>query len=99
MDLWSWLVAGTDDHTRSALPEVAIEVGDIIEVPADVVALKFAQSFYGADLRIAELLEGAGTPVSSLRPLEGEHRTVESRGAVEATYVIFVGVPPLRQLR
>ncbi len=36
--------------------EIAVERGDILEFEADVIALKYAQEFYGADLAFATRL-------------------------------------------
>jgi hypothetical protein len=60
--------------------ELTIQHGDIMQIDADVVALKFAQSFYGADRAVAIALSGAEIPAASFSldpaitcsPLHGE---------------------------
>jgi hypothetical protein len=93
-------VGDTSDYFVGALPELdfSIDVGDITTVQADVVALKYAHAFYGADEKVADLLRSKGVSDQELRPKEGESSYLDSSGAIVADHVLFVGVPPLRQL-
>ena len=72
---------------------------DIRSVETDVIAMKYAQSFFGADAAIAMALESAGVPTDQLRLKVGEHIMIESQRAVSASKVLFVGVPQLYEFR
>ncbi len=71
---------------------VEIDAADALSVDADVLALKYAQGFHGADRAVAERLEmdlpGIELPV-------GDHLFVPSGGRLAAESVLFLGVPPL----
>jgi hypothetical protein len=69
--------------------------GDITTFDADVVVLKHAQRFYGADAAVARALERAGIDAGDLAVPAGEHRLVATRGALAAGHALFVAVPPL----
>jgi hypothetical protein len=78
-------------------PAVRIEVveGDVLEFAADVLALKHADGLYGADeAAYRRLAQRYGAP-TGLPQRWGEHTLVESRGAVAARHVIFVGLGPM----
>jgi transcriptional regulator with XRE-family HTH domain len=75
--------------------EFTIQEGDITKFEADVVALKYAQDFYGVDQIIAYKLADRGISVENLRPSIGKYRYVESKGSIAAHAVLFVGVPEL----
>jgi len=77
--------------------EFAIENGDVGSFEADVVALKYAQSFYGVDKAVALALGQVGIAKQRLRPRSGDYRYVAARGCIRAPHVLFVGVPPLQQ--
>lgn len=75
--------------------ELTVQHDDILQVDADVVALKFAQSFYGADRAVAVALSGEEIPSSDLEPRPGDYVLSPTRGAIQAPWVLFVGVEPL----
>jgi hypothetical protein len=75
--------------------EFSIQQGDITSFDADVLALKYAQAFYGTDATIASLLRKVGTPVEMLRPLTGDFRYVETQHCIQARYALFVGTRDL----
>lgn len=77
--------------------EFAIEEGDIAAFSSDVIALKYAQYFYGADFKISKILEKERLSIDSLRPLPNQYCYIETAGSIKARYVLFVGVLPLRQ--
>jgi hypothetical protein len=76
-------------------PRIHVVEGNIAELPVDVVALKYAQAYYGADRLVASLLAEAGEDPTHLRPRAGGYRLLSSRGVVSAEKVLFVGVPLL----
>jgi hypothetical protein len=75
--------------------EFAIVIGDISEFSADVVVLKHAQAFYGADKFVSSKLEEVGISKSSLSPRPDDYTYLDTRGGLVAPKVLFVGVPPL----
>jgi hypothetical protein len=72
--------------------EIELVQDDILNVKADVVALKYAQCHYGADRLIADKLMEAGVQEASMRPKVGEWELIESRDAITAKSVLFIGV-------
>lgn len=79
--------------------EIRVEIADITEVAADVVALKYARAFHGADLAVAKRLIEAGTDPEALEPEVGERRLVLGGGRLAARRVLMVGTPSLGQFR
>lgn len=75
----------------STVLELVLETGDIAEKRADVALFKYAQRFYGAAGAMAKRLETAGVPVSQLEVPQGQHRLVETRGALASPLALFVG--------
>jgi hypothetical protein len=74
---------------------VGVENADVLTFEADVLALKYAQRYYGVDEIVAERLIARGADSPSLRPMLSEIRLVESEGAIAAKAVLLVGVVPL----
>ncbi len=78
---------------------VTIEVvqGDVLEFSADVLALKYAQHFFGSDQAVSTLLmdQKVIRGLTAVSPLPGEYVWVDSRGALPSTHVLFVGVPTI----
>jgi hypothetical protein len=95
-------MAGLGVHGDSPRPgrNLAFEVvkGDVTTFAADLVAFKYAQGFYGADLRAAEALAEVGINVEASPPDVGRYRLVEPGPALAARQVLFVGVAPLYEL-
>lgn len=79
--------------------EIGIEHGDITSFVADVIALKHAMGFFGADLDVARALSRPGQAIEEQMPAPGRYVLLESRGAVRAPRVLFVGTAPLQRLR
>jgi|GEM_PF-618213 len=75
--------------------DFTVQQGDITSFDAEVVALKYAQAFYGADAQIASLLRSIGIPIDTLRPEAGDFRFVQTEGRIKANHALFVGVPSL----
>ncbi|RMF81283.1 MAG: toll/interleukin-1 receptor domain-containing protein [Chloroflexi bacterium] len=78
--------------------DIRIEHGLLQTAAADVIVLKYAQHFYGADRAIAEQLVGkTGMKITSLMPEIGDYAFVETDAAdIAAPHVLFVGVVELR---
>ena len=66
--------------------------GDVIQTPCDVLVLKFAQSFYGADRAVANALK-LDAHEFSVDP--GDHLLLPTSGKLACKNVLFVGVPSL----
>ena len=79
--------------------DIQIQVGDVTTVVADVVALKYARSFHGADLAVATRLLDAGVSSDDLEPEVGARRLVSSQGRIASPSVLMVGTPSLGQFR
>jgi hypothetical protein len=79
--------------------EFRIEQGDVRSYAADVLVLKYAQKFYGADEAVVSALALAGVArPDELTPAPGETRLIDTRGAIGSRFVLFVGTPPLHEL-
>lgn len=75
--------------------EVVVQCQDALKVSCDVLAVKYAQGFHGADHEVAQSLQ---LPKGSISPLPGDAVLVDGAKRVAATQVLFVGTPPLRQI-
>lgn len=79
---------------------ISVVQEDIARVSADLLLLKHAQSFYGADQAVAiRLMEQRACAESEIAPPDGSSALVESCGAVAAARVLFLGVPRLSGFR
>ncbi len=76
--------------------EILILEGDALEVSADVLVLKYAQTLHGVDNLAVDRLEAAGTQVRNRLPKPGECRLIDTVGQFGAPRVLFVGVVALR---
>ena len=72
---------------------IFVKVADVASFPCDVLVLKFAQGFYGADEFVATKL--SSSPVQDVQPRPGKYVLLPTNGKVAAKSVFFVGVPPL----
>ena len=73
-----------------------IQEGDILTYKADVLALKFAQSFHGADAVVATRFVEAGKfpSLNQLRVKANSFKMWDSEGVVAANRVLFIATPP-----
>jgi hypothetical protein len=69
-----------------------VSCANVIDFPCDVIVLKYAQNFYGADATVAELLTNQ---LAEIRPLPGKCEIILTQGKIAATYALFVGVVDL----
>lgn len=79
--------------------EIKSVFNDIAKVDADVIALKFAREFYGADSAIAMTLSDSVNQLARLSPEIGQFSLVSTEGKIEAKKALFVGVPELLSFR
>jgi hypothetical protein len=76
--------------------QVSVVRDDITLVPADVVLLKHARGFYGADEAVAlRLTQYDVCPADEISPPDGDFRLVETAGAIAAQQALFLGTPSL----
>jgi len=74
---------------------VEVVQGDVLDFSADVLALKYAQHYYGSDQAVSEVLVKNGVAADALKPTPGNYALVDSSGALRCPQVLFVGVPPV----
>jgi hypothetical protein len=80
--------------------EYAVELGDVTKVRSDLLILKYARHFYGADGTVAQILDERGIcPAEKIHPELGWHVTIETHGVVASSLVMFIGAPCLRDFR
>jgi hypothetical protein len=79
--------------------QFSIVLGDITDYESDVVALKYARSFHGADQAVALKLSVVGIDVSSLEAPIGKYSLVQTNGGINAAYALYVGVETLGAFR
>ena len=72
---------------------VEVVAGDVLSTRADVLALKYAQGFYGVDKMVAQRLPDSG--LATITPRVGGFRLVPSGGVVTAKSILFIGVSEL----
>jgi hypothetical protein len=75
--------------------EIEIVTGDVSDFSCDVLVLKHAQAFYGAEAQVAASLTLGGVDRAKIDPLPDQYVLLSSDGAVAAQQVLFVGTPPL----
>lgn len=78
---------------------VFVEVGDALTFPADVLALKYAQTHYGVEEAVFTRLSQAGQDVSTLLPKVDEYKIVDTHNQISSRAVLFVGVKQLGQFK
>jgi hypothetical protein len=77
-------------------PEFTVQQGNVTRVPSDLLLLKYAQAFYGADEYVAEVLVSAGAcSPDELRPRPDDFVIVDTKGVISPSRVMFLGTPPL----
>lgn len=78
--------------------DIRIAEGDALQIPVDVLVLKYAQALYGVDELVVEKLEldAAGKGVRERLPKPGGFSLIDANGVLGAKRVLFVGVVTLR---
>jgi hypothetical protein len=74
---------------------ISVECADILDFACDVLILKYAQAFYGADALVADVFTRERLEISALNP--GDHILLTAKKRLNAKKVLFVGVVPLYQ--
>lgn len=72
-----------------------IEVTDVREFRADVLALKYAMYLYGADKVVASALEKTDKEIAGLVPQLGSFKLLYTQGAIASERVLFINVGDL----
>jgi hypothetical protein len=75
-----------------------IRADDIIKFDADVIFLKYAQNFYGADNAVIEAIIDSGLEVQGPWPQPGDFKVVPTNRALRSPVAVFLGVKPLYEL-
>lgn len=79
-----------------SLPEFLVELADVTEVASDLLLLKHAQAFHGADRAVASVLVAKELcQEGQLRVAPGAFEVVETCGAIASARVMFLGTAPL----
>lgn len=74
---------------------ITVEQGDALQLPADVLALKYADHLYGVDLVAVLTLDTAGLRASDRLPKKDDFCLIASQGALAAQSVLFLAVGDL----
>jgi len=75
--------------------EIRVVQGDLLEVDADVLAVKHAQGFHSSDGLVASRLEDKGISRRAFEADVNQGRFSPTQGALVAREVLFVGTVPL----
>jgi hypothetical protein len=77
-------------------PEYRVELGDVTKVPSDLLLLKHAQGFYGADEVVSSILiRSRLCQTSDLHLKPDDFALIDTRGAMIPARVMLLGTPPL----
>jgi hypothetical protein len=80
--------------------EISVQCDNVTVVPADLLLLKHAQGFHGADEVVAaRLTERRICSESDIAPSAGEHVLLDTLQAIPAKRVLVLGTPRLRDFR
>lgn len=86
--------------SRAMTVEYAVELGDVTKVGSDLLILKYARHFYGADGAVAQILDERGIcPAKKIHPEPGWHVTIDTHGVIVPSRAMFIGAPGLRDFR
>jgi hypothetical protein len=81
----------------SGVSVFTVQEGDVLTVPSDLLLLKHAQAFFGADEAVASRLISAKIcTTQDLQPSPGDFVVFETRSAIAPRRVMFLGSPHLR---
>jgi hypothetical protein len=77
---------------------IDVKTSDVRDVECDVLVLKFAQAFYGADFVIAKAVAGIGGADKWGKLEPNEHLILDPHRLIAANRILVVGVVPLSAL-
>ncbi|MEM6455587.1 MAG: hypothetical protein AAF772_10865, partial [Acidobacteriota bacterium] len=80
------------------LPDIRVVEDDVLRWRGDVVALKYADAWHGADRAVSERLKEAGRMAPGAFPDGDAPLWIASEGALPSAHVVFVPLPPLHRL-
>lgn len=83
------------DYGSKLLVTLSVVAADALEQNVDVLIMKYAQELHGLDLGAVVRLNDAGIDIRQSLPSVGESLFVETKGAIGAKYIEFVGTNPL----
>lgn len=78
-----------------SVPTISVKEANVLDVPADVLVLKYAQGFHGVDRIVASRLQDASLNHADTTLVPGGHVVLPSSGNLAAPAVMFVGVSTL----
>jgi hypothetical protein len=76
-------------------PKIFVENADVIHFACDVLVLKYAQTFYGVDAIVANLL--GSSSLGNVSPSTSRYALLSTEKKLAAKNVLSIGVPPLYQ--
>jgi hypothetical protein len=80
--------------------EIAVVSGDVVDVESDLLLLKHAGAFYGADHQVAAALVQGGIPgAETWHVPPGEAAVIETQALIAPRRVMFLGTPELYEFR
>lgn len=79
--------------------KIEVKHSDITEVAVDVVILKYAQDFWGADKLVANKLTKSRKEIRHNAPKVGEYLILQTFGKINARYALFIGTTRLQKFR
>jgi len=78
------------------MTEFSVQLGDVLDVPSDLLLLKHAQHFFGADEAVArQLVSERLCSEADLRVKPGNFVIIDTQEAIAPKRVMFLGTPPL----
>jgi hypothetical protein len=86
---------------RYVMPiEISVQCADVANVASDLLLLKHARRFYGADEAVAARLTEHGVcQAADIAPPDGAHVLLETSGAIAALRTLFLGTSWLHNFR
>lgn len=76
---------------------INVDVADVLNYDCDVLALKHAQSLYGVDWKVFDILEQQNPDLDLQMPGVNDSLLINSVSSINAKSVLFIGVKPLWQ--
>lgn len=75
--------------------KISVECADLVDFDCDVLVLKYAQTFYGADAFVADRLKSIS--FIDVSPHTSRYALLSSKNKIAAKNVLSISVPPLPQ--